>query len=343
MFKSPDLANGLLLAIVTERGVLAMLIASQVLALLLAFSPMSYESIWVRLGIISLFIHCVSAIGFTILSLLRQYISSCSGLAEYFIIVFIFQLVTFFMSVGVTLFEVSNTPLFDWPFIAKNNAICLFVILLFLHFMAIFRDKVKTIATLSRLELDALHARIRPHFFYNSLNTIAELTQQDPDSAEQAVLTLANLSRYAMHPNKCVSLAEELSLSKKYIELEAWRFASKMQVSWLLPNKLPDIQVPVLTIQPLVENAVNYGIEGTIDNGHIVVEVLVNQSHVMVIVRNSLGENVSKHKGEGIAQRNIKERLALLYDGRAELEVQVTKDQYQVTLTFPSEVKICST
>ncbi|RJE73806.1 hypothetical protein BGP78_17700 [Pseudoalteromonas sp. MSK9-3] len=338
MFKSPDLANGLLPAIVTERGVLAMLVASQILALLLAFSPMSYESIWVRLGIISLFVHCVSAIGFTILSLLRQYISARSGLVEYFFIVTVFQIVTLVMSLGVSFFEVANTHFLDWSFIAKNSAICLFVTLLFLHFMAIFRDKVTTIATLSRLELDALHARIRPHFLYNSLNTIAELTQQDSDAAEQAVLTLANLSRYALHPNKFVSLTEEVLLSQKYIELETWRFASKMQVNWLLPVSLPDIQVPVLTIQPLVENAVNYGVEGHITGGIITIEMHVDTERVTITVTNSVGKSVSKHKGQGIAQRNIKERLALLYGESAKLDVQQTTEQYRVALILPYEV-----
>ncbi|KAF7774266.1 two-component system, LytT family, sensor histidine kinase AlgZ [Pseudoalteromonas citrea] len=339
MYKSPDLSNGLLPAIVTERGVLAMLVASQILALLLAFSPMSYESIWVRLGIISLFVHCVSAIGFTVLSLLRPYISNYTGTIEYLVIVSVFQIITFVMSLGVTLFEVANSHLLDWSFVAKNNAICLFVTLLFLHFMVIFRDKVTTIATLSRLELDALHARIRPHFLYNSLNTIAELTQQDSDAAEQAVLTLANLSRCALHPNQFVSLTEELALSKKYIELETWRFANKMQVDWFLPANLPDIQVPVLTIQPLVENSVNYGIEGSIAGGIITVEVTFATERVTIVVTNSIGERVSKHKGQGIAQRNIKERLALLYGDSAKLDVQQTNEQYRVALVLPCEAK----
>ncbi|MBQ4845807.1 histidine kinase [Pseudoalteromonas sp. MMG005] len=340
MFKSPDLTNGLLPAIVTERGVLAMLVASQTLALLLAFSPMSYESIWVRLGIISLFVHCVSAIGFTVLSLLQHYLNRYSGIFEYSVIVIVFQVITFLLSLGVAVFEVTSAEFLDWPFIAKNSAICLFVTFLFLHFMAIFRDKITTYATLSRLELDALHARIRPHFFYNSLNTIAELTQQDSDSAEQAVLTLANLSQWAMHPNKLVPLTEELALSKKYIELERWRFRNKMSVHWSLPSTIPDILVPVLTVQPLVENAINYGVEGLIAGGEISISVEAFDHAVKITISNTIGTDVSKHKGQGMAQRNIKERLDLHYGPEAKLEIKQANKRYFASLTLPLQVKL---
>lgn len=337
MFKSSsDLTHGLLTAIVTERGVLAMLVASQTLAILLAFSPMSFESIWVRLGIISLFVHCVSAVGFTLLYFSRTYLKQSSELTEYLLVIIVFQFITFLMSLGTSVFELSSSRLLDWSFIAKNSAICLFVTLLFLHFMTIFRDKLSTVATLSRLELDALHARIRPHFLYNSLNTIAELTQQDPDAAEQAVLTLANLSQWALYPHKLVTLADELTIVRKYLALEHWRFGSRMQVKWSVPTDIPDILVPVLIVQPLVENAVNYGVESDIQGGCIEISVQVTSENVTIMVKNSLCDDTNKRQGQGIAQRNIRARLALHYNGAATLTTKQTKAHYFASVVLPN-------
>jgi two-component system sensor histidine kinase AlgZ len=217
-------------------------------------------------------------------------------------------------------------------------AICLFMSLLFIHSMSIFLDKLQTTKTLSRVELEALSARIRPHFLYNSLNTIAELTQGDKNDAEQAVLSLAQLCKAAMRTSELTTLRAELELARQYIKLERWRYAQRLDVRWYLPEHIPDVTLPVLSVQPLLENAIVYGVEPQTKPTRIDIELLETQAQVSLKISNQYSqEKVNQYAGEGIAQDNIKARLALHFGGRATLNTEQSSETYTVMLTFSKD------
>ncbi|CAM4254827.1 sensor histidine kinase [Pseudoalteromonas byunsanensis] len=336
MLKSNDLTSQLLPTIITARGVLAMLITSQILACVLAFAPLSYEDVWVRLGIFSLFIHCVSAVGFSTLYSLRHSVSRFSLPSQVVLILVIFQCTTALSSMAVSYFSPLYDGALDWTFILKNMAICLFISLFFIHSMTIFLDKLQTVEALSKVEFEALSARIRPHFLYNSLNTIAELAHSDADDAEQAVLTLAQLCKATMRAQQLTWLSDELQLAKQYLALEHWRFGERLMVNWHLPESIPKIQLPVLTIQPLLENAVIYGVEPASKVTQINVLLQVEQQHVVLTISNSYaGSDKVSHQGHGIAQNNIRARLAHHFGERASLQIEQTEHVYTVTLSVP--------
>ncbi|MBD1582525.1 sensor histidine kinase [Pseudoalteromonas sp. S16_S37] len=336
MFKSSDLTSQLLPTIITPRGVLAMLVTSQILAFVLAFAPMSYENVWVRLGMFSLFVHTVSAVGFSALYVLRAYLCQYGMYRQVILIVATFAAITGMLSLIITFLFPEQEPHIDWSFLFKNMTICLFVSLLFIHTMTIFLDKLQTVETLSKVELEALSARIRPHFLYNSLNTIAELTQLDVHAAEQAVITLAQLCKATMHVQQLNSLAAELQLARRYLELEQWRFAERLAIDWQLPQNIPDVQLPVLTIQPLLENAIVHGVEGNSGATQINIKLTHSEAFIELEISNSYAYSQSyQPQGNGLALKNIRARLALHFGAKAGLHTEVVGDRYIVRLTLP--------
>ena len=124
--------------------------------------------------------------------------------------------------------------------------------------------------------LQALQARIRPHFLFNSMNTIASLTHDQPDLAEQAIENLSDLFRASLAAEASISLQQELELTRSYIDLESLRLGERLEVNWHLPEREPSLNLPALTLQPLVENAIYHGIEPLSSGGSI--DILIEPS-----------------------------------------------------------------
>lgn len=136
-------------------------------------------------------------------------------------------------------------------------------------------------------ELDLLRARIRPHFLFNTLNTTTALIHSRPDEAERVLLDLSDLFRAALAAPSAILLAQELELARRYLEIEALRFGDRMQLEWSIPATLPDVLVPPLSIQPLVENAVRHGVERSRHGGMVSVRISIEPRDVVVEIRNT--------------------------------------------------------
>ena len=333
-FKSSDLTSALLPIMVTERGLLAMLVVTQLFATLLAFSPMSVGSVWERLGLISLFIHLVNLVSLAIIYLLRRYLEKLSDLSEIVAIIAVFQFLTATVSIAYHIWLFNSV---DWYAVVHHCVLGLCAQLLFLYLMSIYSDKIATVKALSKAELNALHARIRPHFFNNSLNTIAELTQIDALAAEQATLNLARLSQAAMKSDQMTTLASELQLTKQYLELERWRFGERFEVNWHIRSMKTEIKVPVLSVKPLLENAINYGVEPCV--GFIAIDVTVyDYKHgVKIKICNPIRQDGETGKsGQGMALSNIRARLDLHFGSRSSLNTYINNDVFTAELSLPS-------
>ena len=187
-----------------------------------------------------------------------------------------------------------------------------------------------------RARLQALQARIRPHFLFNSLNTIASLTHDQPDQAEHAIENLADLFRASLNAESSVTLAREIEFTRDYIELERLRLGDRLQVSWSICADLQEIDLPALTLQPLVENAIYHGIEPVPGGGEVTINVEQHKDLVIRISNPLPAKSAAAHqRGNRMALDNIRQRLELAFDSRAQIENSEQDGLYTVSITFP--------
>ena len=189
---------------------------------------------------------------------------------------------------------------------------------------------------LAEARLQALQARIRPHFLFNSINAVLSLVRQEPRRAEAALEDLAGLFRASMADNRELTpIAREIELCRQYLDLEQLRLGERLHVEWHTENMPPDALVPALALQPLVENAVYHGIEPSDKPGVISVNIYAARDRLHVVLRNPYRASGGHHAGNKMALANIRERLQLHFDVAAELTTRVGDDTYEVRMAMP--------
>ena len=320
----------------TERGLLATLVVGQVIATIIAFAPATGQDTWIRLGIISLFIQLTFLLSLSGLYFFRHYLKKLSQLIQTISLMSSLFITTTLMSLlAIILIENMVVISEPWLFIFNNLLIVFLVACLFIQFLTIYFEKQLQTQALARAELDSLQARIRPHFLYNSLNTAAELTHYDPEAAEQAILALAALSQAALKVGESVALEDEIALTKQYISLESWRFGERLKLNWQLPDSLPSISIPRLTLQPIIENAVCHGVEPSPEGAYINVQLNISKQSLTLLIENPIHLTKHKRTGNGMALDNIRQRLNLYYQGRASLNISTRNETFRVKLVLP--------
>jgi two-component system sensor histidine kinase AlgZ len=193
---------------------------------------------------------------------------------------------------------------------------------------------------LAEARLQALQARIRPHFLFNSINAVLSLVRAEPKRAEHALEDMADLFRVLMADNrKLATLAGEIALCRQYLALEELRLGERLKIVWNIEPDLDQALLPPLVLQPLVENAVYHGIEPSIDPGEIEIRVRRVGSQVEAAVRNPYLAAHDHHSGNKMALSNIRERLALHFDVEGELLARVSGDYYEVRIRVPLRYK----
>lgn len=190
----------------------------------------------------------------------------------------------------------------------------------------------------TQARVHALQARIRPHFLFNSLNTIASMIRTQPREAEQAVEDLAELFRAGLRGSAGESnLRRELDLCRDYLRIEGLRLEDRLRVRWNLNGLPEDATLPPLTLQPLVENAVYHGVEPLLDGGEILIEGDRQGERLRLTISNPVlpdGEG-QRSGGMGMAQDNVRQRLQLAFGKAAWLRAEEEGQRYVVTLVFP--------
>jgi two-component system sensor histidine kinase AlgZ len=230
-------------------------------------------------------------------------------------------------------------PETNWPFLLRNAGICLIVTALLLRYFFVTHQWQKHVRTEAASRIEALQARIRPHFLFNSMNTIAALTRSDPARAEEAVEDLADLFRATLRDSHSpLRLKEELELTRIYQRIEALRLGDRLHVTWDVAELPMRALVPGLTIQPLLENAIYHGIEPLERGGTVTVSGRVAGSEIEIVVANPVATErpaVEERQGNRLALDNIRQRLTLAYGGRGSLAVEQLPEEYRVTVRFP--------
>ena len=190
---------------------------------------------------------------------------------------------------------------------------------------------------ITEARLQALQARIRPHFLFNSINAVLSLVRSNPKRAEVALEDMAELFRVLMRDNRDLTpLEDEVELCRQYLDLEQLRLGDRLTVDWNVKSMPADALVPPLMLQPLLENAVYHGIEPSSTPGTVSINLFLSRGEVHAILKNpyrTAGGN--HHSGNKMALANVRERLALHFDAEASLESRVTKDAYEVHIRIP--------
>jgi two-component system sensor histidine kinase AlgZ len=221
-------------------------------------------------------------------------------------------------------------------FIARSVAIGLIVTALALRYFYVTQQWRRNVELQARARVNALQARIRPHFLFNSMNTIASLTRSNPPRAEEAVQDLADLFRATLaEQRREITLAEELEVARTYQRIEQLRLGERLQVIWKIDSLPLRALVPGLTLQPLLENAIYHGIEPLPGGGSVTVSGELANGLITLVVRNPVTGAPSEHDGNRLALANIRERLVLMYGERAAIKAGRFDDEFIVTLRFP--------
>jgi two-component system sensor histidine kinase AlgZ len=185
----------------------------------------------------------------------------------------------------------------------------------------------------------ALQARIRPHFLFNSMNTIAALTRTDPARAEEAVEDLSDLFRGTLRDSdRPLTVREELELARIYQRIEQLRIGARLRVEWDVEGVPMQAKMPSLMLQPLLENAIYHGVERLDGGGTVTISGRVDAGRLVFTVANPLPKSEPfQRRGHRLALDNIRERLGLAYGERGVVDVESDSERYRVTLRFPLE------
>ena len=327
--------------------VFGVVVITELLAIVITLvSPGFSADPWGHLGLISLYMQWIALTSAVVLCVARPWLARLSNIAAGLICYLIVLLVTAFVS--ETAYWLKLTSSGAMHFTTEDHAVFLLrsltigtvisaVVLRYLFLQHQWRQQLEA-ETRSRIE--ALQARIRPHFLFNSMNTIASLTRSRPETAEEAIQDLSDLFRASLsQSHDRTSLDEELTLAQRYLNIEVLRLGARLNVEWQMETVPRDVRVPPLILQPLLENAIYHGIEPLADGGTIRVSGRIENGQVIIDISNPVGgqDPVGHHNGSRIAQENINQRLQLAFGRPAGLTTLQENGYYQVTLRFPEE------
>jgi len=222
-------------------------------------------------------------------------------------------------------------------FILRSFAISSIVMALAMRYLYVSSEWRRSIVLEAQSRISALQALIRPHFLFNSMNTIASLTRTDPKRAEEAVEDLSDLLRANLggSANRS-SLKQELETAAIYQRIEKLRLGDRLAVRWDIDDLPMRARIPSLTIQPLLENAIYHGIELLPDGGEVRVTGKRDEDHLEIAITNPVAVGEKRNTGGNkMAMSNIRQRFELAYGSKADVNISDQSDQFTVTLRFP--------
>jgi two-component system sensor histidine kinase AlgZ len=220
----------------------------------------------------------------------------------------------------------------------RNLAVCAIAAGLALRYFYVAHQWQANVEAEAQSRVRALQARIRPHFLFNSMNTIASLTRSEPRLAEQAIGDLSDLFRASLREHReRIPLAHEIEIARAYERVERLRLGPRLAVDWQVDGLPMDAPVPALMLQPLLENAVYHGIEPLEKGGTIRVAGRLDGRRVTLTIDNPVAPRVvARRTGHRIGLENVRQRLELMFPGEAEVEVIEAPERFVVTLRFPA-------
>ncbi|MCK5716687.1 MAG: histidine kinase [Thiomargarita sp.] len=326
------------------------ILVTELLAFVLILTPLSQtgydwiyivnKDIFLDLAMVSLFLLWVTLTSMSVFCVVRPWLCYVKNdLIVAFLSYLIILLMTFIVSECAWHLNLAiSSPLLihHWLFVGRNVGMSAIISAIALRYFYIQYYWKKEVEANANSRAQALQARIRPHFLFNCMNTIASLIRFQPKKAEQVVEEFADLFRASLSDSKmCVTFQEEVTLCRQYLDIETVRIGERLQVIWHIESIPKDALLPQLSLQPLLENAVYHGIQPLAEGGTIVITGKFEGHTIQIDIENPLAETLSPHQGNRIAQENIQERLLILYGSEGALNIQRYANTYHVTLIFP--------
>lgn len=345
-FFLPDLCN--------VRAVMVLILLSEALVTALVLTESSLAGFeWSRFATISYFVQWVALLSVALLCQSRTFMSRLALRWAVAWAMSLLLLVSLVISVGgeylLFLYGTTNSYsnlghwVIDWGWVLRNLVLsAIFGAMALRYFYVQSQWKLKSQAELTS-RLQALQARIRPHFFFNSLNTVASLIAIDPDKAETMLVDLSSLFRVVLKDqDKNVALEQELELGKRYLNIEQVRLGERMQLDWQLPAVIPALQVPQLLLQPLLENAVYHGIQPLVEGGKITIRLQSDTANksgakpqwLLSIINDKPLDRVAS-QGHQLTLPNTQMRLEAIFGDQATMNIEETDNQYKVSICIP--------
>lgn len=325
-------------------SVFMLVLLIELLAVLLALAPSDRAGFWDRLALISFFAQWLALINASLLCLLRNWLNNqsvliCSSISFslMWLITGLFSSLVIYFNGFIGLQSLDNHQEAIY-FIIRNLAISGIIYAVMLRYFYVQHQWRSNLQAQSLAQIQALKARIRPHFLFNSMNTIASLVRIDAAKAEKAIEDLSDLFRASLQEENSHTLKDELELVSSYVDIEYLRLDDRLSVDWQLDEKAMEIEVPALCLQPLVENAIYHGIEPSAGGGQIKISAQLENNRLCLSVSNPVSEQnaMSLHKGNHMAQANIKSRLSLMYGDEAEFTITNSPSLYTVSIGIPA-------
>ena len=301
---------------------------------------------WQALGLVSLFVQWVALSSAALLCRMRPFLQTLRPERAVVVSYLLIPLNTWLVSV-VSLYllagESAGFPgLLFAEEVLRNVAVAailggLVIRYFYLQAMLIARRQSELLH-----RIQALQSRIRPHFLFNSMNIIASLIETDPRQAETVVEDLSALFRASLnHVGNQVPLAEEITLCERYLHIEKLRLGNRLQVHWEVRVVPPEVRIPLLTLQPLLENAILHGIQPLQKGG--IVEIIASYSHgifELKITNPFVAEAAGGvERGNRMALDNTRNRLVALYGERAKLTGYAEGNRYITRLSYPFQIE----
>jgi two-component system sensor histidine kinase AlgZ len=322
--------------------ILIILLVAELIAILLTLVSFQPGTFLTELSKMSMFVLWLALLGAGVLCLIRPW-AERQGHMRAFVICFLVLEVLYLVLAEVTwqltgIFgEFVIIDASHGGFLLRTFAASSIVVALSMRYLYISSEWRRSIVLEAQSRISALQALIRPHFLFNSMNTIASLTRSDPRQAEEAVEDLADLMRANLNaPKDRTTLKEELETAAIYQRIEKLRLGGRLKVRWDVGDLPMRALIPSLTIQPLLENAVYHGIELLPEGGEIVVTGKRDGDQLDISISNPVSnDQVRKTGGNKMAMSNIRQRFELAYAGRASVDVADSDNQYCVRLLFP--------
>lgn len=188
-----------------------------------------------------------------------------------------------------------------------------------------------------KAKLNFLQSKMKPHFLFNTLNTISFLIKKDPTIAKKMLLNLADLLRASLKEkeNLITNIETEINLSKKYLEIEKIRLDNRLQTIWDIDENILKIKIPSLLLQPLIENSILHGIQNIEEGGLIEIKIKAIDNYIYIMIKNPIKVLKDKIKSNNISLKNLEERLYLYYNNNFSIEKKQTDNYYIIEIKIP--------
>jgi two-component system sensor histidine kinase AlgZ len=323
------------------RVVFALVLAGELAAVVLTLMAGSGPDFWGALGDTSLFVQWVCLGAAALLCLARAPLARAGTALAAGAALAAVLLATALSSVAASWVLDPGRRLaldeLDLGFLGRNLAVSTVLALAALRYRYVQQQWRANLAREAQARIQALQSRIRPHFLFNSMNTIASLTRTDPALAERVVEDLADLFRASLGDARVpVTLGRELEVCRRYLEIESLRLGERLATTWDVQGLPTDAQLPALTVQPLLENAVYHGVEPAPGGGRVAVSGTSDGRMVELRVENTLpAAGATRRNGNRLAQENVGQRLQAFFGPQARLEAVEQAGVYRVALRFP--------